>query len=77
VNRDGKPDLICANGANLIILTNNGNGGFGANATLNVLFPVFVVAADVNNDGKPDLICASPIPGGALGGDKHLDDFHQ
>ena len=62
VNGDGKPDLICANGGinTLTVLTNNGYGVFGSNATLNVgAFPTSVVAADINGDGKPDLICAN------------------
>jgi len=74
VNGDGKPDLISINGAvgapeTLMIFTNNGSGGFGSNATLNVNtpsgneFPINVVAADVNEDGKPDLICPSPAAG--------------
>ena len=65
VNGDGKLDLICANsgggnGNTLTVLTNNGSGGFGSNATLNVgSDPYCVVAADVNGDGKPDLISAN------------------
>ena len=64
VNGDGKVDLISANEDDgedsLTVLTNNSNGGFGSNATLNVGYnPQSVVAADVNNDGKPDLISAN------------------
>ena len=38
VNGDGKLDLISANhgGNTLTVLTNNGSGGFGSNATLHV-----------------------------------------
>jgi len=69
VNGDGKPDLICANagfypnyGNTLTVFTNNGNGEFGSNATLNVgNNPTSVKAADVNGDGKLDLICANQI----------------
>src|ERR1017187_5380053 len=62
VNKDGKVDLICANhyGNTLMVLTNNGNGIFGSNATLNLGSSVAcVIAADVNGDGKPDLISAN------------------
>jgi hypothetical protein len=71
VNGDGKPDLISANAGvgSLTVLTNNGDGIFGSNATLNVgTVPVFVAAADINGDGKPDLISAndSSASGGSL-----------
>ena len=67
VNGDGLVDLICADlrcnaapGNTLTVLTNNGAGGFGLNATLTVgKNPLCVAAADVNNDGKPDLISAN------------------
>jgi hypothetical protein len=62
VNGDGKVDLVCANsGTNtLLVLTNNGSGIFGSNATYTVgLYPYWVIAADVNGDGKIDLVSAS------------------
>jgi hypothetical protein len=62
VNGDGKIDLICVNhgGNTLTVLTNNGNGNFGSNATYAVgSRPVSVTAADVNGDGKVDLICVN------------------
>ena len=67
VNGDGHLDLICANSggrsptdSTLSVLTNNGSGSFGSNATYAVgLVPVSVVAADVNHDGHMDLICAN------------------
>ena len=70
VNGDGKVDLITANfGANygfsgggntLTVLTNNGSGIFGSNATINVgSGPIAVAVADVNGDGKVDLISAN------------------
>jgi hypothetical protein len=66
VNGDGHVDLICANaglvfdGNTLTVLTNNGFGVFGSNATLTVgSQPVSVIAADVNGDGRVDLISAN------------------
>jgi hypothetical protein len=74
VNGDGRLDLISANygfrwalpgepggwGTNLVVLTNNGSGGFGLNATLSVgAGPASVVAVDVNGDGWPDVVSAS------------------
>jgi hypothetical protein len=69
VNGDLRPDLICVNGLNskpsdpngtLLVLLNNGSGGFVSNATYDVgEDPSCVVAADVNGDGKADLICAN------------------
>jgi hypothetical protein len=65
VNGDGKLDLVTANfrsdgyGNTLTVLTNNGSGRFGYNATLVVgLGPFAIAAADVNGDSKPDLISA-------------------
>ncbi len=62
VNGDGKLDLICANffDNTVTVLTNNGSGVFGSNATYNVgSHPTSVIAVDVNGDGKLDLICAN------------------
>jgi hypothetical protein len=62
VNGDGRVDLISANYKDntLTVLTNNGIGGFGSNATYSVgSEPNQVVAADVNGDGTPDLISAN------------------
>jgi hypothetical protein len=58
LNGDGKLDLISANAGDntLTVLTNNGSGWFGSNATLNIGNPACVVAADVKGHGKPDLI---------------------
>ena len=59
VNGDGRLDLITGNynTNTLTVLTNNGLGGFGFYATLNVgKSPGSVLAVDVNGDGKLDLI---------------------
>jgi hypothetical protein len=64
VNNDGKPDLILCEaqltGAGVMVLTNNGLGGFGlaGNYPLGV-DPYAVVAADVNGDGQVDLVTAN------------------
>lgn len=62
VNRDGKMDLVCAIGANntLLVLTNDGGGGFAAASSVAVgNNPVFIATADVNGDGAVDLISAN------------------
>ena len=66
INGSGKPDLIALDCYSLVLLTNNGSGIFGSNATPFTVSPVEriergtrmtkVVAADVNGDSKPDLI---------------------
>ena len=69
VNGDGKVDLICADeGDNkLMVLTNNGSGVFGSNATYAVFdYPLSVVAADVNGDGWVDLVCVCPGANGLM-----------
>ncbi len=78
VNDDGRLDLISANygfrwalpgepggwNTTLTVLTNNGDGGFGSNATLTVgAGPASVVAVDVNGDGRPDVISADQTAG--------------
>lgn len=61
VNSDNQPDLVAVKSPSaLLVLTNDGSGSFGSNATLAVgLSPYGIAAADVNGDGKPDLISAN------------------
>ncbi len=60
VNGDGRLDLICAEGFNVAVLTNDGSGTFTlANTNPAGDFPISVVAADVNGDGRMDLIAAN------------------
>ena len=62
---NGKPELVIADegsssGTTLLVLTNNGLGVFGSNATLVVgEGPDCVIATDINGDGKLDLITAN------------------
>lgn len=66
LNNNGRLDLVSANtgsaplyASTLTVLTNNGSGGFGSNATIALASsPTCVATADINNDGKPDLIAA-------------------
>jgi sugar lactone lactonase YvrE len=61
-NVDGRVDLVTANYDfnTLTVLTNDGTGNFGSNATYNVgIGPGSVAAADVNGDGYVDLVCAN------------------
>lgn len=62
LNGLGRVDMVVANAGDgtLTILTNNGQGQFGVEATPQVgVVPDAVAVADVNHDGKPDLICAN------------------
>jgi hypothetical protein len=66
VNGDGLVDLMtgtAASSTSLLILTNNGSGVFGSNATLNIPYGSSgaymisgVAAADMNGDGLTDLV---------------------
>jgi hypothetical protein len=62
INGNGKIALVSANliDNTLTVLTNNGSGVFGSNATLFVgSYPIGVAAADINGDGRPELISAN------------------
>jgi hypothetical protein len=62
VNGDGRLDLIAANSTTntLTVLTNDGTGGFGFNASLNVgKNPGWVLAIDVYGDAKVHLVCCN------------------
>jgi hypothetical protein len=70
MNVDGRVDLVSANYSDntLTVLTNNGSGDFGSNATYAVgSQPDSVLAADVNGDGYVDLICANNTSQGSSG----------
>jgi hypothetical protein len=55
-NSDGKPDLVVSNSSGLLLMLNNGLGGFLAAATFGPAgTPRAVVAGDFNADGKPDI----------------------
>ncbi len=65
-NGDSQPDLAVADlsGANLVIVTGNGDGTFAAPVTYKsgastAPQPVAVVAADFNQDSKPDVVVAN------------------
>jgi len=69
-NGDGKLGLfvIMNHGAELVTLTNNGNGGFGlaideffGNLQAGWIPPDLTTTADVNGDGQPDLISGSSL----------------
>jgi hypothetical protein len=60
VNGDGQVDLVTGsqiNGQSLVILTNDGSGGFVSASTPPVSgWSIFLALADVNTDGKVDII---------------------
>jgi hypothetical protein len=72
VNRDGKPDIVVANGCVtdlncygvVGVLLGNGDGTFRTAVTYNSGgYEAFsIVVADVNGDGKPDLLVANACP---------------
>jgi hypothetical protein len=68
VTGSGFTDLITANGANLVVLTNDGTGNFTANygtLTLASSATQFAVA-DANGDGYADVYTATPQSSGPL-----------
>ena len=68
VNGDSKVDLLASCQGinqgiwNLLVLTNNGVGGFGTNTSFFMSFNLGtspqLAVADINNDGRPDLLTA-------------------
>jgi hypothetical protein len=64
VNKDGKPDLVVANGAadadTISVLLGNGNGTFKARVDFPTgVGPTAVAVVDVSKDGIPDVIVAN------------------
>ena len=63
VNRDGKLDLIVANGnsSNIGVLLGNGDGTFQPALTYDAGYPspMSILVSDVNKDGNPDLVVGS------------------
>ena len=67
VDGDGTLDLAVANSTSIYaltnpvtVLTNDGHGGFGLKATLDVgTTPYSLAVLDINGDGKPDLVSAN------------------
>src|SRR5258708_4664192 len=56
-NRDGKPDIVVANGGSVSILLGNGDGTFRAPITTTVnAFPRALAVVDLNGDGVPDSV---------------------
>ncbi len=66
---DGRQDIVVADGhGNVIVLPNEGQGGFGTPVVTHVnnytqyAYATRVVAVDVNGDGKPDLLIGGGVP---------------
>jgi hypothetical protein len=65
-NKDGKLDLVTANGGtwslvgnSVSVLLGNGSGGFARTDFTTGSFPVAVAVGDLNKDSKPDLVTAN------------------
>lgn len=69
LNGDGKPEVIVpdydsGDGTTFEILTNNGMGGYGSNATYSGMSaPNLVIPADLDGSGRVDLVASARGPG--------------
>jgi len=60
-NRDGKTDLVAANGSTVVLAPGNGDGTFNTAQTLSGgSNPSWLAVADFNRDGYPDIAVGNP-----------------